>query len=317
MAVAAGPVGGYAVEQTCNNKYDLARVAIYSSSPTTTMDYDPNNASGFYFNEIGDPLVVPTLTIDSVQLIDPVTGNPVPYNQAVWGQTVKVRVNATNGGAATGAVASLIISYPGSGTFLDSHAQTPTLDPVVTSWTGSHSFEWLWTVPMDAPIGQYTASVSFRDQYYLLGWGKSDFASAFAVQGNDLDLKYAKLAGDNTFDTYRSSFVTASYPDYFYIEKADRDVGIRVEKIAHGVAVGTKVDVTGMMNNSLTTGERCIRGSLYKAGGNRLSSCSGGVGRQPGRRGERPSGRGLEMAVLAESGHAAVSAYVGSRPRAQ
>lgn len=248
MAVAAG--GG--VEGNCNNKFDLYRVPIYSD---TTTDYDAGPAGSFYFSEIGDSVVIPNLTVDSVQFLNP--ANNAPLSAAVWGQTVKVRVSAFNNGSAAGTGVSLLMTPVGYSTIYDSHATNPTQDPVVTAWTGQHYFDWLWTVPTDAPAGQYSATSYFRDQYFVLGWRKI-ITSDLWVQSNVLDLSSAKLANDGACNTFRGAIVTAAFPDCFYVETANRAVGIRVEKQAHGVTPGQTVDISGTFANSATTGERCI-----------------------------------------------------------
>ncbi|MDO8586484.1 MAG: DUF5060 domain-containing protein [Armatimonadota bacterium] len=51
--------------------------------------------------------------------------------------------------------------------------------------------------------------------------------------------------------------VSAAWPDFFYLEADPRTCGIRVEKAGHGLSVGMRADVTGVIRTNLD-GERYI-----------------------------------------------------------
>lgn len=85
----------------------------------------------------------------------------------------------------------------------------------------------------------------------------------FAVPQVIPSLGSAKLLADGETVMLSGLTVTAGsprYPDFFYVESANRSSGIRVAKASHGMQVGSKVDVSGMMQ-TLASGERYIAAS--------------------------------------------------------
>lgn len=76
----------------------------------------------------------------------------------------------------------------------------------------------------------------------------------------------AKAAADNTRVRIPEAVVTAAWPDYFYAELADRSMGIRVEKAAHGLVEGDVVEVVGILKTT-ATGERAVDASWATAVG--------------------------------------------------
>jgi hypothetical protein len=139
-------------------------------------------------------------------------------------------------------------------------AAVPAQDIVLTGWTGQHTFEWLWTAPIDAPTSQYIATVYCSDKYYVLGFTHTGYM-AFTVKSDLANMANAKTLNDNTYVTFRNAVVTAAWPDYFYVETDSRAMGIRVEKVGHGVSAGAKVDVAGRIVTN-ASGERCLSASI-------------------------------------------------------
>lgn len=250
---AAWAAGG-GVETTCSDKWAIKRVPVYWDAVT---DYDPAKPSSFFFTMIGDPLVVPSITINSVSFLDAATGSPI--TQLKWGQTVRVRVIATNSGAAADVGARLILddnTDPSDGVAYDSHTDDPGQDIIAVSWTGQKTFEWLWTAPVDAPTTQYTARVRFEDKFFVMGFARGSY-SAFTVKSDLAYLGNAKTLWDGTWVAFKRAAVTAAWPDYFYIETDSRTMGLRVEKPGHGITAGSIVNVAGKLVTN-ESGERCL-----------------------------------------------------------
>jgi parallel beta-helix repeat protein len=70
-------------------------------------------------------------------------------------------------------------------------------------------------------------------------------------------LQDAKLAADGVPAQINGAIVSAAFPDFFYIEADNRACGIRVEKSAHGLSAGQRVDVAGVLKKN-AHGEHCI-----------------------------------------------------------
>jgi hypothetical protein len=67
----------------------------------------------------------------------------------------------------------------------------------------------------------------------------------------------AKKLGDGTLVGLVGKPVSAAFTGNFYLEEADRSVGIRVDKSSHGLSVGMKADVVGTLRTS-SDGERYV-----------------------------------------------------------
>lgn len=250
---AAWAAGG-GIETTCSDKWAIKRIPVYWDVVT---DYDPAKPSSFFFTKIGDPLVVPSITINSVAYLDPATENPI--TQLKWGQTVKIRVIATNSGAAADVGARLMLDDNADlsdGVVYDSHTADPPQDVTAASWTGQRMFEWLWTAPIDAPTTRYTATVRFDDKFFVLGFARGSYA-AFTVKSNLAYLGNARTLLDGTWVAFKGAAVSATWPDCFYIEMDSRAMGLRVEKLGHGIAVGSRINVAGKLVTK-ESGERCL-----------------------------------------------------------
>lgn len=253
------------VETNCTDKYALKRIPIYWD---TITDYDSSKSSSFFFNEIGESITIPTISVDSTSYVDAVTGASIPGNRFQWGQTIRIRVTATNSGPSTDVGASLMLdndSNLSNGIVYDSHAVTPATDIYASSWTGQRVFEWLYTVPIDAPSGQYYATIYFRDKFYVLGFKKGTYVS-FSSSSDLTNLSSLKGIADDTPASVKGGIVTAAWPDCFYVENTSRTLGIRVEKTGHGLTAGSIVNVSGRVTNN-SAGERIIAASIAQATG--------------------------------------------------
>ncbi len=175
------------VETTSYDKWALKRVLI---DWNTSVDYDQDHPWDFFFNKIEDPdVVVPEITINSIEYIDPSNGQPLQLNQVETGESVKIRVTAINSGPSAIVKVSLNLDSDANhsnGIIYDSHLKTPSEDIVRSFSPGQQIFEWTWQVPVNAPLGQYYAAVGFHDQHYVLGFKYSGWQEAFSVVKTDV-----------------------------------------------------------------------------------------------------------------------------------
>jgi hypothetical protein len=149
------------------------------------VELDQSGWYEFFLRKIEDPdLGIPDLSVTEIQYLDPITLNPLDIMQIHRGQAVSVKVNVKNEATPVGVIATLKLGSDGNhnnGTIYDSHATMPSQDiQVICPW-GNSSFQWTWTVPDDAPIGQYYWKVSFNDPHYVLVFKNSNWQTAFQV----------------------------------------------------------------------------------------------------------------------------------------
>ena len=169
---AATAVGGWYVD-----KFKLPRIEIDAA---VSVDYDPSNPGQFFFNRIEAGGAVPNIAIQSITYRD-AAGNLLSGNQLAAGQTVQVRVVASNSGPATSGLVRLWLdadSNHTNGLAYDSHAAGQ--DLVWNFAGGTQTFNFNWTVPVGAS-GQYYADVSFVDPYAVLNFEEAGWQAAFAV----------------------------------------------------------------------------------------------------------------------------------------
>ncbi len=88
------------------------------------------------------------------------------------------------------------------------------------------------------------------------------FICALPVRAADISISAAKLLPDSTTTSISlsSKVVTYAAADFFYLEEDSRNMGIRVEKVAHGLTVGMRADVAGTMKTNASR-ERYIQAS--------------------------------------------------------
>ncbi|MDO8587539.1 MAG: NosD domain-containing protein, partial [Armatimonadota bacterium] len=80
-------------------------------------------------------------------------------------------------------------------------------------------------------------------------------ADEFSLEATNIG--EARRAGDDSRVNIPGAIVSAAFPNLFYIETDIRDCGICVEKSAHGLAVGMRANVAGVMRTN-PDGERYI-----------------------------------------------------------
>jgi peptidoglycan/xylan/chitin deacetylase (PgdA/CDA1 family) len=179
---AAGVIAWGGTELTSANKWELKRVGGLT---TTSVIYNPSQPGEFLFTKIADPtVVVPLITINSIQYLD-AAGNALPSNTIEVGQTVRVRVIATNTGPATSGLVSLKLdndSNHNNGVVYDSRLSGG--DLVWNFASGTQTFDFNWAVPTSATTGQYYADVTFDDQYHVLYFKDSGWQTAFIVSAS-------------------------------------------------------------------------------------------------------------------------------------
>lgn len=67
----------------------------------------------------------------------------------------------------------------------------------------------------------------------------------------------ARVSGNNMPVEVNGVVVTAAFTDHFYVETEDRVAGMRVNKANHGLGIGSKVNVSGVLQTD-PSGERAI-----------------------------------------------------------
>ena len=176
---AGGVIAWGGTELTSANKWELKRVGGLT---TTSVSFNPSQPDEFLFTKIADPtVVVPRITIHSIQYLDS-AGNPLPNNTIVAGQTVRVRVTATNTGPATSGLVSLKLDNDSNHTNGVVYDSRPSGGDLVWNFaSGTQTFDFNWAVPTSATTGQYYAHVAFDDQYHVLYFKDSGWQTAFIV----------------------------------------------------------------------------------------------------------------------------------------
>lgn len=74
-----------------------------------------------------------------------------------------------------------------------------------------------------------------------------------------MSIHEAKVLEDTSPVTLSGEVVTYADADFFYVEEDSRCMGIRVEKTGHGLTVGMRADVVGVMNTKNDSKERYIQ----------------------------------------------------------
>ncbi|MCL5102870.1 MAG: SGNH/GDSL hydrolase family protein [Armatimonadetes bacterium] len=102
------------------------------------------------------------------------------------------------------------------------------------------------------------------DGVHLSMYGQAIFAALVAAQAQDslsssprLSLPVVKSTSDQTGVAIGGYVISAAFPDFFYVESDNRSSGLRVDKAAHGLAVGLRVDASGKIATN-ADGERYI-----------------------------------------------------------
>ncbi len=116
------------------------------------------------------------------------------------------------------------------------------------------------------------------------------------------DVSETKLCADEAILRCEEAIVTARWPDSFYIESDDRAIGIRVDRMAHGLSQGMRANVSGAIRTD-SNGERYIAALALARNG------SGSV--EPlGLTGKGVGGSGLLFDPISGAGQQGVAAFV-------
>lgn len=86
----------------------------------------------------------------------------------------------------------------------------------------------------------------------LLVWSNGNARAAAIAE--------AKQLPDGQPVALEQKIITYAGHDFFYVEEDDRNMGIRVEKAAHGLTVGMRADITGILQTN-TGGEKYVLAS--------------------------------------------------------
>ena len=127
--------------------------------------------------------------------------------------------------------------------------------------SGAHAMDWNGDGDLDILTGQGHAGsgLRFYERDYIEDFVHNTYpAVTVGASDRGREINAVKLL-DNTPQTVTipCGIVTAQFPGFFYIESEDRSSGIRVEKENHGVSIGQKVDVTGVLGTN-SQGERYL-----------------------------------------------------------
>ncbi|MHB9035724.1 MAG: DUF6259 domain-containing protein [Armatimonadota bacterium] len=95
-----------------------------------------------------------------------------------------------------------------------------------------------------------------------------DEVSVVSTGATATRIDYCKIQPDGAIVGFDSEIVSAAFADYFYVESADRTQGIRVRKLANGLAAGQLVSFTGALCTDSSTGERYVDAGVVRKTGN-------------------------------------------------
>lgn len=126
--------------------------------------------------------------------------------------------------------------------------------------SGADAIDWNLDGDTDIVTGQGHSGCGLRfyERDYIDDYVNNTFPIvSTGSSGRSFEITAAKLQQDGQAVTVPQGIVTAAFMDYFYIESEDRTSGIRVQKPNHGVSVGQRVDVEGVMATN-SDGERFI-----------------------------------------------------------
>ena len=220
-----------------------------------------------------------------------VTNNTLVGNSAPEGGAISYSDDHT-------VTANNVIAFNSSGLFNDpSHTPPPGQEPMPTPRNNcvfgntAYNYSGLVAGPGDVSADPLLVDKEHRDFHLSAGspcidsgWNDAAGIPLFDIDGfgrvfnrkidmgadeywsASMSIPDAKFAPDNAIIAGTGAAITAAFPDFLYIESDSRSSGIRVDKPAHGLSVGTRADITGTMATN-ADGERCIVANTATANG--------------------------------------------------
>jgi uncharacterized repeat protein (TIGR01451 family) len=167
------------IEMTSADKFALDRLQM---DQQTSVRLDESGWYEFLFNRVQDPdIKIPDISITALQYLDPTTRAALDITKIKPGQSILIHVDVNNAGMTSTVIASLALDSDTdhSSVVYDSHATGQ--DVQVTCPWGASTFEWTWTVPTSAALGQYYSLVTFHDPHYVAQFQSSQWQTAFRV----------------------------------------------------------------------------------------------------------------------------------------
>ena len=133
-------------------------------------DLDQAHPEAFFMRVIDPGFKLPDISIDHIEIADGLDNS----SRAAFapGETLTVRVSASNSGQAVNVAASLQISGDAGGgipALFDSHPQADVYKKPFASGA-PHIFTYAVRIPDGAPAGQYGLKFSVHDEHYVLGY---------------------------------------------------------------------------------------------------------------------------------------------------
>ncbi len=161
------------IELSAADKLALDRVQM---DWNTSVQLEQSGWWAFFANRLEDSdVAVPMISVSGIQY---------SASSVRRGETATITVNVNNSGSTAPVLASLTIdsdSNHANGVIYNSHTTSPTGDIQATVPWGTSSLTWNWTVPNDAPTGQYYVTVSFNDIKYVYVFRTAPWTAAFQV----------------------------------------------------------------------------------------------------------------------------------------
>ena len=178
---------------------------------------------------------------------DPVAIDSVAYDflKTEWPNIVAGAFGSLEGGAEDYLHEAALAGNPPSGTFYD-----PERDGVRMQSLGVHEH---WNNATDK---RYSRNLGFGTGIELV-----------RVMEDPGAITRAKQNGNAKTVTVVGAVVSAVFGSYFYVESDDRTAGIRVNKTSHGMSVGRRANVSGILSTD-TQGERYIAATTVSDAGN-------------------------------------------------
>lgn len=246
---AAGSVGGgifsvlssptIANNMIVNNTASSYGGGVYcSSSPATiTNNTIVGNTGSSYGAGIGcyssSPTVANNIVAFNSSGVYKSSGAPNLRSNDVYGNTVR-DYSGLSAGEGDISQDPLFVDRPGADYHLT--AGSPSIN---VGWNGAPGLP-VFDMDGEGRIFNWTVDIG-ADEYW----------------SPELSVPNAKAAANGAVITGTDAIVTAAFQNFFYVENSDRSSGIRIERVAHGLNVGTTAAIAGKITTN-SDGEKCV-----------------------------------------------------------